>query len=383
MKNRLPIVVHLLLIKGIGPATIAKLVAMCDERGVSLDELYQFRSGDFMQVGLSCEQAGILVAGLGDKRSRDDELALIERYGYKLLTADDAEYPPLLRMIHLPPPVLYVQGHCEALTERALAIVGSRQANAYGYAAVDHFVPHLVAQGWTVVSGGARGIDMYAHKAALAAGGKTVAIIGSGLLKPYPREHMALFKRIADEGGAVVSTFPLKMEALAGHFPARNRIIAGMARATLVIQASQKSGARITASYALHEGREVGAVPGSIFDPLSEGCHALIAEGATPVTDMASLGALLGDVPERTVRDTQLELTQHEGTPERGFVVKAASVVPRDPVLLAWCREPKSYDELLVKTGLAPEGLYDLLWELQEQGALEQTGSGLWRSRLS
>jgi len=193
----------------------------------------------------------------------------------------DKEYPALLKQIHLPPIILYCRG--AKLSNNNFSIVGSRKGSIYAENVCKHIIPKLIDQ-YTIISGGALGVDSMAHKEAIKSGGRTVAVLGSGFLQPYPRENIDLFRAIVDNGGTVISPFNLKMEPLKGNFPARNRIIAGMSVGTLVVQAAVKSGAHITAAFALEQGREVFAVPGSIFEEISLGCHSLIQQGAKLVS---------------------------------------------------------------------------------------------------
>ena len=167
---------------------------------------------------------------------------------------------------------------------------------------VTSFIPELVHNGCSIVSGGALGIDGLAHRATLEAQGVTVAVLGSGLLKPYPAAHKTLFKKIIECRGALVSCFPLLTEPKPALFPARNRIIAGLSRGCLVVQAGIPSGALITAQYAVDEGREVFAVPGSLDNPLSVGCHRLISQGATLVTSASDILASFGIMPEPSAK---------------------------------------------------------------------------------
>lgn len=201
-----------------------------------------------------------------------------ERLGGRILTLEDAGYPAGLRHLTPPPPVLYIRG--EIPETPAAAIVGSRKADAYGREAAELFARTLASAGVTIVSGFAQGIDAAAHRAAMAApGGRTVAVLGCGLGVDYPRGHARLAEEIAGRG-ALVSEFPCGLIPRAWHFPLRNRSIAALAAATLVVQAAPRSGSLITARHALDLGRDVWAVPGRIFDEGSLGANALIREGA-------------------------------------------------------------------------------------------------------
>jgi len=199
--------------------------------------------------------------------------------GLRFITLRDAEYPALLREIAQPPPVLYIRGTWEDRDRRAVAIVGSRNATPYGRGVSDRLAFDLAMRGLTIVSGLARGIDAAAHRGALRAGGRTIAVLGSGADITYPAEHETLAKAIAAQG-ALLSEFPLGTAPLKGNFPQRNRLISGLSLGVIVVQASVESGALITANHALEQGREVFAVPGMAKGRLSQGSHRLIKAGA-------------------------------------------------------------------------------------------------------
>ena len=210
--------------------------------------------------------------------SVEAELELVNRQGYHIVTLTDSNYPQLLLQIPDPPLFLYVSGHLERSTVN-IAMVGSRNATAYGLTTTASLSSNLASRGVTIVSGMARGIDTAAHRGALAAGGKTIAVLGSGLENIYPTENKALFHRISEQG-AVVSEFPLFTKPEAHHFPIRNRIISGVSLGTVVVEATKKSGSLITARLAAEQNREVFAVPGSIQSFKSIGTHTLIKQGA-------------------------------------------------------------------------------------------------------
>lgn len=210
----------------------------------------------------------------------DATLRLCEREGVAILLRGDPEYPRLLAQVPDPPAILFVRGSFAPADALSVAIVGSRHSNAYGRKIAEQFAGGLVRAGYTVTSGLARGIDAAAHAGAIAAGGRTVAVLGSGVLNVYPPEHAAL----ADEviaNGALVSEVPPLSQPHPGAFPQRNRIVAGLSLGTVVVQAADRSGALITARLAGEQGREVFAVPGPVDCRLSQGCHALIRDGAT------------------------------------------------------------------------------------------------------
>lgn len=199
---------------------------------------------------------------------------------HETITFIDEDYPDVLKQIKDPPLVLYVLGKRRLLTEQPMiSVIGSRKPTKTAWNKVAHLLPNLVDEKWTIVSGMAKGIDSYAHQLTLQRNGKTIAVLGGGFEHIYPRENVALFQAIRNNG-LVVSEYPPHMRPERFHFPERNRIISGLGFGTLVIEANERSGTMITVDQALDQGREVYAVPGSIFDAQTKGCHRLIQEGA-------------------------------------------------------------------------------------------------------
>lgn len=253
-----------------------------------------------LDIGASFEDAGLFArlagrAGVGPEsllESAEKELEKAEAFGATIVTLEDPPYPPELLQIYDPPLALYCLGKLPS--GGGLAIVGSRSATHYGIAIARALSREVAARGVAVVSGFARGVDTAAHLAALEAGGATVAVIGSGLNCPYPRENHQLIPKIA-RGGCVATEFPFDTKPLPMNFPMRNRIISGLgARGTLVVEAAERSGALITARLASDQGREVYAVPGNITSPLSAGTNRLIQQGARVVCSAADLLSELG-----------------------------------------------------------------------------------------
>jgi DNA processing protein len=212
----------------------------------------------------------------------DGELALLAKHGVHLRRLGTPDYPTALAEIHGPPHLLYVRGSIEPADAKAVALVGSRRFTSYGRRVTERLATDLARAGYVIVSGLARGIDGIAHRAALQAGGRTLAVLAGGLSRIYPPEHAGLADDVA-AAGALVSEAPMKQEPLAGMFPARNRIISGLSRAVVIIEAAEKSGALITAEHAAEQGRAVFAVPGPIDSATSAGTNALIREGAVLV----------------------------------------------------------------------------------------------------
>lgn len=209
----------------------------------------------------------------------DAEWAKVTAHGVRVVLAGDDEYPARLTAIPDPPALLYLRGELTAADANAVAVVGSRACTAYGQRTAERIAAGLAAAGWTVVSGLARGIDGAAHRGALSAGGRTVAVLAGGLSSIYPPEHADLAERVAGRGALVTET-PMTVDPQPGMFPARNRIISGLCRAVVVVEANARSGALITATHAAEQGREVFAVPGNADSPASAGCLDLIRKGA-------------------------------------------------------------------------------------------------------
>lgn len=232
------------------------------------------------------------------RRTDVDPTQLWERFlesGITMLLISDPAYPPLLATIYDPPALLYCRGNLQLLTAAQLAVVGSRTPSSYGLRALHYLLPPLVQQGVALTSGLAIGIDSAAHRIALRNNGRTIAVLGSGIddEKIYPRQHLHLAQQVAQQG-LLISEFPPGTKAYKSHFPLRNRIIAGLSKATLVVEAAQKSGTKITAYAALQYNRDVLAVPGEIFNVRSVGTNELLRAGAEPITRPEDLFPLFG-----------------------------------------------------------------------------------------
>lgn len=293
------------------------------------------------------------------KRSSEEfaeELRLIERERIDIMTVLDEDYPPLLSEISEPPLLLYLKGQRSLLRENSLAVVGSRRASFYGLSSAERFSYSLAYLGIVIVSGLARGIDTSAHKGALKAQGATVGVLGSGLLNLYPRENQALAREI-EERGCLISEFPLRTPPFRGNFPRRNRIISGLSLGVLVVEAAQRSGALITANFALEQGREVFALPGSYSSPQSKGTHFLIKQGAKLIDSL-----------EDILEELNLKI---EKLPERNSQVRNFSPQERE-VFEALSREPKDIETLFKELNLARTSLYQALLSLRVKGLIKE-----------
>ena len=297
--------VRLSLVTGVGPLLRKALL----ERFGDAKAVLAAAKDDLQRVdGIGPKIATRIVAA-NDEIDAGAEIRLATSHGIDVLVESGTDYPRPLRQIHDPPGVLFRRGKPSAQDDMAVAIVGTRHASRYGLAQAEQLAGSLARTGFTVVSGLARGIDAAAHRGALAAGGRTIAVLGSGLLQIYPPEHKQLADEVA-ENGYLLSESPPRMAPLSGSFPQRNRIISGLTLGTIVVEAAERSGALITARHAYEQGREVFAVPGQIDSRLSRGCHALIKDGAKLVESIDDVLAELGPLAENIQRDDGTLLTK-------------------------------------------------------------------------
>lgn len=297
--------VRLSLVSGVGPLLRKALL----ERFSTPAAVLAAGKNELQSVqGIGPKTAARIVAA-NDEINAELELQIAAEHGIDVITEASDDYPRPLRTIHDPPGVLFRRGEPNPQDELAVAIVGTRHATRYGVAQAERLAASLARTGFTVVSGLARGIDAAAHRGALAAGGRTIAVLASGLLEIYPPEHQKLADEVA-AGGYLLSESPPRMIPLSGAFPQRNRIISGLSVGTIVVEAAERSGALITARHAYEQGREVFAVPGPVDSRLSRGCHALIKDGAKLVESIDDVLAELGPLAENIQRDDGTLLTQ-------------------------------------------------------------------------
>ena len=415
---------HLSLIPGISPATLYMLLNYIDSAcGGDMQELYKLSVAQLQKIGCHEKVARAVYNGLRDISALDREVSLLQKHDIHIVMLHDDEYPKLLKTIHVPPVILYVQGRLAPMPY--VAFVGSRQANIYGQSVVDTFIPEIIHAGVTVVSGGAYGIDSMVHQAVVDGGGVTIAVLGTGLLNLYPQKNKKLFESIVATGGALISPFSLDTSPEPWRFPVRNRIIAGMSSGTVVVQAAQKSGALITAAYALQEGRAVCAVPGSLYDSLSAGCHDLLQQGACLVQSGQDVLREVGIIVETGIlgrgqssviseQSEQQKIVQEDqqssvlqpranalidNKPILGridlYFKKSVQAQQRDVLvehvpqiaeqtdqekLRGYCKKATSTAVLSLKMGICESAVQSMLFELQLDGKVEQDFAGLWQA---
>lgn len=341
------------LVPGIGPARMARLVEHCG----SLAAAWHASLTDLAAAGLDARSSTALV----ETRQRinlDAELERVERAGVRLLTFTDPDYPPLLAQIPAAPPLLYLRGSLAPSDNWTVAVVGTRQPSSYGREATRRIVTDLVSSGVTVVSGLALGIDGIAHSAALDAGGRTIAVLGSGVDQIYPERHRNLAERIMKQG-ALISDYPLGSLPAPANFPPRNRIISGLSLATLVVEAGRKSGALITTEFALEQGRDVFAVPGTIFARTSEGTNQLIRNGAGLTTSGADLLEALNLGEMSAKHEARIELPDD---PAEAALLEVISY------------EPQHIDHLGRSAGMSAQLVASTLAMLELKGYIRQAG---------
>ena len=290
------------------------------------------------------------------------EMSRLAEAGVKIITYNDENYPPRLRAIPDPPPFLYVKGDLGKEMDRALAVVGSRSASDYGLKLTRRLCHGLSSLGFVLVSGMARGIDGEAHGATLDAGGRTVAVLGSGVDVPYPWEHEEMYEKIIAQG-AVLSEHPLGTPPLPQHFPVRNRLISGLSLGVIVVEATEKSGSLITADFAIEQGREVFAVPGQAGSSLSRGTHRLIRQGAKLVEEVS-------DIIEEIA--PQL-LGQAQGIEQAPSPSLPPDVKPETKRIFEMIQKsPLQIDDVIQSSGLSPAKVSEVLLDLEIKGYLRQ-----------
>ena len=324
------------------------------------------------------------VEGIGNKtaesivRTRDafdvdSELALADKLGVWVIHLQDDRYPPALKAIYDPPPVLYIKGTLTRSDNLAMAIVGSRRCSHYGTEQANRFSHLLASAGFTIVSGLARGIDSAAHRGALATKGRTIAVQGCGLSNIFPPENKKLFEQIT-ENGAVISELPLTYEPLAENFPGRNRIIAGLSMGVLVVEATYRSGALISAQAAMENNREVMAVPGRIDSPCSLGCHKLLKQGARLIDSIDEIMDALGYVGDGLKTHAATAAAEAEQNAQGTlFDTSRLNLTEAEEAIVGHLNsEPVHVEELIESTQLSAAKVHSAVISLQLKGLVKQ-----------
>ena len=360
---------------GLGPTTFSKLIKYFKSAdrilGASVSELAKIDG-----VGYKTAER---MAATRNKFDTTAELELAEKLGVWLINLDDERYPPVLKRIYDPPPVLYVKGSLTRADNLSISIVGSRLCSHYGREQSSRFAHFLSSAGFTICSGMARGIDTAAHQGALSAGGRTIAVQGCGLANIFPPENNKLFELIA-ESGACISELPLHFVPLSENFPPRNRIIAGLSLGTIVVEAGLRSGALITARAALENNREVMAVPGKIDSPLSQGAHQLIKQGARlieSVEDVIEALGYIGEQLEEHVSEAAGQAAERMETPL--FDIQELKLKPDEKKIYECLnKEPQHIEQIISDTELMPGSVNAGVISLRLKGLIKQLPGSLF-----
>lgn len=357
MKNSIRYWLALGGIKGVGCALMRRLL----EHFNTPEAVFAAPLRELLRLKGIREQTARDIADFDAWEKIDGDIKRAEDLGIAILTWEDDAYPSNLLNIHDPPPLLYMLGEIVKADSLALAVVGSRNASTYGLEITENFCYRLAKANVTVISGGARGVDSIAHRGALKAGGRTVAVMGCGLDIVYPGENRELFGRIQDNG-ALLSEFPIGTPPDPGNFPRRNRIISGLSLGVLVVEASLKSGSLITARCALEHGREVYAIPGGINSMRSRGANSLIKEGARLV-----------ESPEEILEDILPQYKTAVPLKEpREPEPKVSLNEKEDRIFSLLGSEPMYMDQIVKKSMMDASEVSSLLLQLELMGAVKQ-----------
>jgi DNA processing protein len=350
-------------VDGIGPRRLERLLSYFG----CLSDAWGASAGDLMAAGV---EAKLIERVLAFRKKFDPsaELARLEKLGIEVLIQGDGRYPTRLAATEGRPPLLYMRGNLLPEDELTVGVVGTRKATPYGKNVTQQLVGEMAAQGITIVSGMARGIDTFAHQAALQAGGRTIAVLGCGVDVVYPAENANLLQRILkEERGAILSEYPPGTQPEAHNFPPRNRIISGISMGVLVVETGAKGGALITVNYANEQGREVMAVPGSIFSPTSAGTHALIQQGATLVTSVSDIMQALGLAQQSMALADMSEAQEIVGDDE----VERALI----RIIAGGGGEPRHVDDITLESGLSTAVVSGALTMMELKGKIRNMGS--------
>ncbi len=369
---------QLIRAEGVGPTIFKRLLAYFG----SIERILGASVAQLMKVDKIGPKTAEAIARTRGDFDTAKELDLAAKLGVRLIHLQDERYPAPLRAIYDPPPVLYVKGTLTRADSLAMAIVGCRRCSHYGTEQANRFSHLLSSAGFTIVSGLARGIDSAAHRGALSAKGRTIAVQGCGLKNVFPPENEALFEQIA-ENGAVISELPLTYEPLSENFPARNRIIAGLSMGVLVVEATYRSGALISAQAALDNNREVMAVPGRVDSPTSAGCHKLLKQGARLIENIDDIMDTLGHVGEglKEYSEAAAEDATHQAQGSL-FDLSRLNLTDEETAILSHLNsEPVHLEELIAHTQLPVGKVNAAVISLQLKGIIKQLPGNMFIKR--
>ena len=296
------------------------------------------------------------------------ELELVKKAGVQIITILDEDYPAQLKEISDPPLCLYVRGKLNCPYETSVAIVGTRMITSYGRETTEFLTKELVYADWTVISGLAYGVDAVAHGCAVNCKGNTIAVLGGGLARLHPQDHTELARNIINTGGAVISEFPMEMPPTRQTFPMRNRVISGLSRGVLVIEAGNSSGALITTNFALEQGRQIFAVPGRINSPQSQGTNKLIKQGAKLVENIDDILSEFEFLPGLRKKIDKVDEVRDDNISTSQVVLSSDESLITNTILL----EEKSVDNIAVETGLPPGQLLAVLQQMEIKKLIKQ-----------
>lgn len=361
--NNLPYLVALHSIDGLGPVRLKKVIEYFEDPKTAWDA----GSKEFLSLGIPRNVVSLFL----EKRNTlnpEKYFQQISDSGIKIVSVFDKTYPKNLLQIYDPPTILYYKGSLDSINNRAIGVVGTRKITGYGKTVTEKFATELSQAGFVIVSGLARGVDTVSHWAAINAKGQTIACLGGGLNKIFPPENFNLSQKIADGFGAVITEYPPDYPSLAGNFPARNRIIAGLSLAVLVTEAAEDSGSLITANLAIENGKDVFAIPGPITSSLSQGPASLIKNGAKLVT---SVEDILNELGLEKVKNDDLKNNSNLNLSDLEKIILELLV-----------EESKHIDELVRQLKKPSFEISSALVKMEILGIVKNLGSGIYAKSL-
>jgi len=358
---------NLALVKGVGPQTASALV----EWFGSIEAVMEAGVGALARVPRVGHKLAADIVSVRESDAAEREIELAEKLGVRMISIENPSYPEGLRYVHDPPILLYVKGEWKKDDLLAFAIVGSRRCSYYGRSQAERLARGLAVRGITVVSGLAAGIDSAAHRACLKAGGRTIAVLGSGLGRIYPKHNIPLAEEVWEQG-AVMSEFPMLAAPEATNFPRRNRLISGLSLGVIIVEAGGRSGALITANWALEQGKEVFAVPGEAGSHLSRGTNRLIRAGAKLVEDVEDVLEEFPDIRQKLSGEIETATGEKPSVRITGDEQKVWQALGRKPV---------NIEDVITASGIAPQNVNSALMMLEIKGLVRQLAGKMFVRR--